>query len=63
MHDIDVQPNGSPLNNSPSSSTGGGGGNGGGGGGGGNGNSGSGGGNHGPSYASAVKAGTSDDDQ
>lgn len=39
----DVQPNGSPLNNSPStagSAT-----------------------NHGPSYASTVKAGTSDDDQ
>lgn len=38
-----MQPNGSPLNNSPStagSTT-----------------------NHGPSYASTVKAGTSDDDQ
>lgn len=40
---LDVQPNGSPLDNSPStagSAT-----------------------NHGPSYASTVKAGTSDDDQ
>lgn len=39
---IDVQPNGSPLNNSPSTT---------------------GGSNIGPSYASTVKAGTSDDDQ
>lgn len=39
---LDVQPNGSPLNNSPSAT---------------------GGSNTGPSYASTVKAGTSDDDQ
>lgn len=38
---IDMQSNGSPLNNSPSTA----------------------GGNIGPSYASTVKAGTSDDDQ
>lgn len=38
---IDMQTNGSPLNNSPSTT----------------------GGNLGPSYASTVKAGTSDDDQ
>lgn len=42
IYKIDVQPNGSPLNISPSTT---------------------GGSNNGPSYASAVKAGTSDDDQ